>query len=301
MKQADIRSLTVIGCGLIGGSFALALKAVMPRLVVTGVGRQLSSLQTAKTMGVIEHASTDMAASVASVDVVLLGVPVGAIHSTLQHIAPHLQEGALVMDVGSTKADVVAMAQATLGKHLPNFVAAHPIAGKECSGVAHATAALYKHHRVILTPTAVTHAAALERADALWAACGAHVHTMDATEHDRVFAAVSHLPHLLAFAYMNGVADDQTLALAGPGFRDFTRIAASSPDVWRDIFVANREPLLAQLAQFEMALAHLKSLVQVQVSDASDGNQADHNHQALYDNIAQASARRTNWQPNRPD
>ena len=301
MKQADIRSLTVIGCGLIGGSFALALKAVMPRLVVTSVGRQLSSLQTAKTMGVIEHASTDMAASVASVDVVLLGVPVGAIHSTLQHIAPHLQEGALVMDVGSTKADVVAMAQATLGKHLPNFVAAHPIAGKECSGVAHATAALYKHHRVILTPTAVTHAAALERADALWAACGAHVHTMDATEHDRVFAAVSHLPHLLAFAYMNGVADDQTLALAGPGFRDFTRIAASSPDVWRDIFVANREPLLAQLAQFEMALAHLKSLVQVQVSDASDGNQADHNHQALYDNIAQASARRTNWQPNRPD
>ena len=252
-------------------------------------------------MGVIEHASTDMAASVASADVVLLGVPVGAIHSTLQHIAPHLQEGALVMDVGSTKADVVAMAQATLGKHLPNFVAAHPIAGKECSGVAHATAALYKHHRVILTPTAVTHAAALERADALWAACGAHVHTMDATEHDRVFAAVSHLPHLLAFAYMNGVADDQTLALAGPGFRDFTRIAASSPDVWRDIFVANREPLLAQLAQFEMALAHLKSLVQVQVSDASDGNQADHNHQALYDNIAQASARRTNWQPNRPD
>jgi prephenate dehydrogenase len=274
---------------------------VMPHLVVTGVGRQLSSLQTAKTMGVIEHASTDMAASVASADVVLLGVPVGAIHSTLQHIAPHLQEGALVMDVGSTKADVVAMAQATLGKHLPNFVAAHPIAGKECSGVAHATAALYKHHRVILTPTAVTHAAALERADALWAACGAHVHTMDATEHDRVFAAVSHLPHLLAFAYMNGVADDQTLALAGPGFRDFTRIAASSPDVWRDIFVANREPLLAQLAQFEMALAHLKSLVQVQVSDASDGNQADHNHQALYDNIAQASARRTNWQPNRPD
>ena len=301
MKQADIRSLTVIGCGLIGGSFALALKAVMPHLVVTGVGRKLSSLQTAKTMGVIEHASTDMAASVASADVVLLGVPVGAIHSTLQHIAPHLQEGALVMDVGSTKADVVAMAQATLGKHLPNFVAAHPIAGKECSGVAHATAALYKHHRVILTPTAVTHAAALERADALWAACGAHVHTMDATEHDRVFAAVSHLPHLLAFAYMNGVADDQTLALAGPGFRDFTRIAASSPDVWRDIFVANREPLLAQLAQFEMALAHLKSLVQVQVSDASDGNQADHNHQALYDNIAQASARRTNWQPNRPD
>ena len=301
MKQADIRSLTVIGCGLIGGSFALALKAVMPHLVVTGVGRQLSSLQTAKTMGVIEHASTDMAASVASADVVLLGVPVGAIHSTLQHIAPHLQEGALVMDVGSTKADVVAMAQDTLGKHVPNFVAAHPIAGKECSGVAHATAALYKHHRVILTPTAVTHAAALERADALWAACGAHVHTMDATEHDRVFAAVSHLPHLLAFAYMNGVADDQTLALAGPGFRDFTRIAASSPDVWRDIFVANREPLLAQLAQFEMALAHLKSLVQVQVSDASDGNQADHNHQALYDNIAQASARRTNWQPNRPD
>ena len=301
MKQADIRSLTVIGCGLIGGSFALALKAVMPRLVVTGVGRQLSSLQTAKTMGVIEHASTDMAASVASADVVLLGVPVGAIHSTLQHIAPHLQEGALVMDVGSTKADVVAMAQATLGKHLPNFVAAHPIAGKECSGVAHATAALYKHHRVILTPTAVTHAAALERADALWAACGAHVHTMDATEHDRVFAAVSHLPHLLAFAYMNGVADDQTLALAGPGFRDFTRIAASSPDVWRDIFVANREPLLAQLAQFEMALAHLKSLVQAQVSDAGDGNQADHNHQALYDNIAQASARRTNWRPNRPD
>jgi len=301
MKQADIRSLTVIGCGLIGGSFALALKAVMPRLVVTGVGRQLSSLQTAKTMGVIEHASTDMAASVASADVVLLGVPVGAIHSTLQHIGPHLQEGALVMDVGSTKADVVAMAQATLGKHLPNFVAAHPIAGKECSGVAHATAALYKHHRVILTPTAVTHAAALERADALWAACGAHVHTMDATEHDRVFAAVSHLPHLLAFAYMNGVADDQTLALAGPGFRDFTRIAASSPDVWRDIFVANREPLLAQLAQFEMALAHLKSLVQAQVSDAGDGNQADHNHQALYDNIAQASARRTNWRPNRPD
>ena len=266
-----------------GGSFALALKSQYPQLVVTGVGRNMANLQTAINMGVIDHASNDMAASVASADVVLLGVPVGAAQATLKAIAPKLPMHCLVMDVGSTKADIVALAQAELGQLVPNFVAAHPIAGKESAGVAHATATLYQSARVVLTPSANTNTSALALAKQLWADCGAHLHTMAADEHDRVFAAVSHLPHLLAFAYMNAMTDADALAMAGPGFRDFSRIAGSSPEVWRDIFVANKTPVLQQLALFEAALADIKQLL------------TDDNAQALHTSIAQASERRSNW------
>jgi prephenate dehydrogenase len=284
MSAANVRTLTVVGCGLMGGSFALALKAVNPALVVTGVGRTLDSLQAAQDLGVIDHASTDIATSVRNADVVVLGVPVGAMAATLQAMAGHLRPQALVMDVGSTKSDVVAIAEATLGEHVPYFVAAHPIAGKESSGVAHAQASLYEERRVILTPTAHTHPEALAQAKALWRSCGASVHSMSAQAHDQVFAAVSHLPHLLAFAYMNALSNEQALALAGPGFRDFTRIAASNPALWRDVFVANREALLGELAHFESALAQLKALVH------------DANATGLHDSISHASTRRAAWQ-----
>ena len=272
-----------------GGSFALALKATYPQLRVTGVGRHANSLQAALDLGVVDDVTTDLAVGVSHADVVLLGVPVGAMQATLQAIAPHLSARCLVMDVGSTKSDVVAMAQTTLGERLAQFVAAHPIAGKESAGVAHASADLYQACRVILTPSAATDDHALALATSLWQACGAQLHTMTAAEHDRVFAAVSHLPHLLAFAYINAMSDDQALALAGPGFRDFSRIAASSPDVWRDIFVANKVPLLQQLEAFEGSLAALKALV----AEADNTPAATDLHAA----IAQASRRRAAWPP----
>ena len=270
-----------------GGSFALALKAQCPQLRVTGVGRHANSLQAALDVGVVDDATTDLGAGVAHADVVLLGVPVGAMQATLQAIAPHLPAHCLVMDVGSTKSDIVAMAHATLGQRLPQFVAAHPIAGKESAGVAHAQAQLYQGCRVILTPSSATSADALALATSLWQACGAQLHTMTASEHDRVFAAVSHLPHLLAFAYINAMPDERALALAGPGFRDFSRIAASSPDVWRDIFVANKTPLLQQLEAFESSLATLKKLVTAAHSTAEATD--------LHAAIAQASQRRAAW------
>lgn len=283
-STTGIRSLTVIGCGLMGGSFALALKATYPHLRVTGVGRHANSLHAAIDLGVVDDVTTDLGAGVAQADVVLLGMPVGAMQATMQAIAPHLPTHCLVMDVGSTKSDVVEMAHATLGVHLPQFVAAHPIAGKESAGVQHAQAALYNGCRVILTPSTATNSDALAMATSLWQACGAQLHTMTAAEHDRVFAAVSHLPHLLAFAYINAVSDEQALALAGPGFRDFSRIAASSPDVWRDIFMANKAPLLQQLAAFERSLATFKTLV-------AEADRATDLHAA----IAQASQRRAAW------
>ena len=258
--------LGLVGCGLMGGSFALALKRAGLVRRVVGFSPSEATRQRALDMGVIDAVALDASQAAHGSDLVLVAVPVAATQSTLESLATALSPHGLLMDVGSTKRDVVQAATLALGDKLATFVPAHPIAGKEVSGVAHADVDLYTGCQVILTPIAQTGTTQLAKAQAVWAALGAQVRAMSALEHDSAFAAVSHLPHMLAFAAMNALnAQDQGahfLSLAGPGFRDFTRIAASDPAVWRDILHANRDQLLVQsehlreaLQAFEAALA----------------------------------------------
>ena len=249
-----------------GGSFALALKRAGLVRRVVGFSPSQATRQRALDMGVIDAIALSAAQAAQGSDLVLVAVPVAATQSTLAALAGSLSPQALLMDVGSTKRDVVQAAALALGDKLATFVPAHPIAGKEVAGVAHADVDLYTGCQLILTPTEQTGTTQLAQAQALWTALGAQVRTMSALEHDSAFAAVSHLPHMLAFAAMNAVNAQaqaaQFLSLAGPGFRDFTRIAASDPAVWRDILHANRDQLLLQsqhlreaLQAFETALA----------------------------------------------
>ena len=260
-----------------GGSFALALKRAGLVRRVIGFSPSPATRERALDMGVIDAVALSAEQAAQGSDLVLLAVPVAATQNTLATLVGALSPSALLMDVGSTKRDVVQAAALALGDKLATFVPAHPIAGKEVAGVAHADVDLYTGCQVILTPTEHTGTTQLAQAQALWAALGAHVRTMSALEHDSAFAAVSHLPHMLAFAAMNAVNAQaqaaQFLSLAGPGFRDFTRIAASDPAVWRDILHANRDQLLLQsqhlreaLQAFETALAQddseaLKALI----------------------------------------
>ena len=250
--------LGLVGCGLMGGSFALALKRAGLVKRVVGFSPSESTRARALSMGVVDAVATTAADAARGSDLVLVAVPVAATESTLASIADALSDHALVMDVGSTKCDVVAAAERALGEVLACFVPAHPIAGKEVAGVAHADPALYAGCQVILTPSAATGATQLAQADAVWRALGCRVRQMSAPDHDAAFAAVSHLPHVLAFAMMNAIgAQPQAkdlLSLAGPGFRDFTRIAASDPAVWRDILLANSTQLLAQIQWFRSSL-----------------------------------------------
>jgi len=250
--------LGLVGCGLMGGSFALALKRAGLVKRVVGFSPSESTRSRALSMGVVDAVATTAADAARGSDLVLVAVPVAATESTLASIAAALSDHALVMDVGSTKCDVVAAAESALGEAIGCFVPAHPIAGKEVAGVAHADPALYTGCQVILTPSPSTGAAQLAQADALWRALGCRVRHMPAPDHDAAFAAVSHLPHVLAFAMMNAIgAQPQAkdlLSLAGPGFRDFTRIAASDPAVWRDILLANSTQLLAQIQWFRSSL-----------------------------------------------
>jgi prephenate dehydrogenase len=261
-----VDQLTVIGCGLMGGSFALALRAAGLVRRVVGHSRSPASAQRALELGVVDAIAADPATATAGADLVLLAVPVASTGATLREMRAALGAQALCMDVGSTKADVAEAAQAALGALASCFVPAHPIAGKERAGVDHADPALYRGCRVVLTPTGATDPARTARAAEIWSALGARVVTMSPQAHDDALAAVSHLPHLLAFAYFKAVAAQPEgahyLGLAGPGFRDFTRIAAGDPALWRDVFVANREQVLrhcaafrAELARFESALA----------------------------------------------
>ena len=258
--------LGLVGCGLMGGSFALALKRAGLVRRVVGFSPSPATRERALDMGVIDAVALSADQAAHGSDLVLVAVPVAATQNTLAALTHALSPHTLLMDVGSTKRDVVQAAALALGDKLATFVPAHPIAGKEVAGVAHADVDLYSGCQVILTPTEQTGQAQIAQAQVLWAALGAQVRIMSALEHDSAFAAVSHLPHLLAFAAMNAInAQDQAaqfLSLAGPGFRDFTRIAASDPAVWRDILHANRDQLLLQsehlreaLQAFETALA----------------------------------------------
>jgi prephenate dehydrogenase len=257
--------LGLIGCGLMGGSFALALREAGLVRHIVGFSASSTTTQRAQALGVIDEAVDSAAQAAQGADLVLLAVPVAATESTLTAIRDVLHPDALLMDVGSTKSDVIAAAERALGDALPCFVPAHPIAGKERAGVEHAEATLYRGRHVILTPLASTGTHQLTRARAVWTALGGRLVEMSPQAHDTTFAAVSHLPHLLAFAFIQGIAqqaDGQAiLGLGGPGFRDFTRIAAAEPRMWRDIFLANQQELLAQLREHQSALAQFEQLI----------------------------------------
>ena len=279
--------LGLIGCGLMGGSFALALKRAGLVQRVVGYSKSPSTTDRARQMGVIDVEAPSALLAVAGADIVLLAVPVSATEATLKAIKHLVTPNMLVMDVGSTKTDVVQAARRALRDQVGSFVPAHPITGREVSGVEHAEADLYSGRQVILTPIERTLTAQLKKAEEVWTALGCRVSSMSPESHDEAFAAISHLPHLLAFAFINGLAGqsqaDTFLSLAGPGFRDFTRIAGGEPKIWRDIFLANREELLTQSQLFQQALQRLEHLVR------SD------DPQALEDMLTLASETRAHW------
>jgi prephenate dehydrogenase len=253
--------LVVVGVGLIGGSCALALKAAGAVREVVGVGRTQANLDEALSRGIVDRArrlDEAWTGELRDADVVLVATPVAQIAPTLAAIAPHVGPRTVVTDAGSTKQDVVAAADAAFGARAGRFVAAHPIAGTEHSGAAAAFPTLFRERTTILTPGPGTEADAVASVRAMWEACGARVMTLDAARHDRIFAAVSHLPHVLAFALVAELAarpDAADLfAHAASGFRDFTRIAGSSPEMWRDIALANRDALSAALDDYRRAL-----------------------------------------------
>lgn len=261
-----IGKLVVIGVGLIGGSFALALKKAKVVKHVVGVGRSRKNLATALKRRVIDEASTNAGRAVADADLVLLAMPVGQMPQVMADIAPHLPRHAVVTDGGSTKQDVVAYAQRFLGPHVTRFVPAHPIAGTEKSGAAAAFPELFRDRNVIITPQPQTAAAAIRQVRLAWQHCGARIVRLDAQAHDAIFAAVSHLPHVLAFALVNSLARrpdaERLLSFAGGGLRDSVRIAGSSPEMWRDICVANRSALLAALDDFDAELQSVRSAIE---------------------------------------
>ncbi|MDP1536867.1 MAG: prephenate dehydrogenase/arogenate dehydrogenase family protein [Burkholderiales bacterium] len=260
-----INKLVVIGVGLIGGSFALALKKARVVKQVVGVGRSRKNLQVALERGVIDRAETDAARAVADADLVLVGTPVGQIPGIFARIAPALPPHAVVTDAGSTKQDVIAAAHRHLGAHFAQFVPAHPIAGTENSGAGAAFPELFRDRNLILVPQAETSAAAVRLVRAAWLVCGARIVRLQAAEHDEIFAAVSHLPHVAAFALMNLLAQRgdarRLLGFSGGGLRDTVRIAGSSPEMWRDICIANRAALVplvdGYISELETARAAL--------------------------------------------
>ena len=279
--------LGLIGCGLMGGSFALALKKAGLVKRVVGYSKSPSTTERARQMGVIDVEAPSALLAVSGADIVLLAVPVSATEATFKAIRHLITPNTLIMDVGSTKRDVVDAARRVLRDNVGCFVPAHPIAGKEVAGVEHADANLYSGRQVILTPIERTFTVQLKKAISLWTALGCSVTQMSPQAHDAAYAAVSHLPHLIAFALMNSITNQPQgadhIALAGPGFRDFTRIAASDPKMWRDILVANREELLAQSKIFHSTLHAFERLIAT-----SDGD-------ALERLILQASNTRANW------
>ena len=257
--------LGLIGCGLMGGSFALALKRAGLVRRVVGYSKSPSTTERARQLGVIDIEAPSALLAVSGADLVLLAVPVAATEATLKAIRHLVNPDMLIMDVGSSKRDVVDAARRVLKHDVGVFVPCHPITGREVSGVENADAGLYQGRQVILTPIERTLTTKLDKARALWQALGCEVLEMSPESHDAAFAAVSHLPHLVAFALMNSIADQpegqDNLSMAGPGFRDFSRIAASDPQMWRDVLIANREELGRQTALFQQALADLQKLI----------------------------------------
>lgn len=254
--------VVVFGVGLIGGSFALGLKAAGCVGEVVGFDRSLGVVGEAVDLGLIDRGGVNIGQEVSDADLVLLATPVGQMPALMARIAPYLGRNTVVTDGGSTKEDVVLAAREIFGVKSVQFVPAHPIAGAENSGAAAAKADLYRGKKVVVTPLAENDPAQIERVRQAWSLCGAHIFELTPAEHDRVFAAVSHLPHLLAFALVHELAirDNSELffGFAASGFRDFTRIAASHPEMWRDICLANRVALVEELDRYQSELNELR-------------------------------------------
>ncbi len=283
--------LVIIGVGLIGGSAARALKRAGAVERITGVGRSMANLEKAKDLGVVDAFDTDIATAVHDADTVLVSVPMGAYDTVFSAMAGNLPDTAVITDAGSTKQCAVEAARHYLGQ-VSRFVPAHPVAGTECSGVDASFAGLFDDRLCILTPLEETDAGALDRVRAMWQATGARVECMSPADHDDFLAAVSHLPHMAAYALVNAVrklgneAHDPFKFAAG-GFRDFTRIASSSPAMWRDIALANREALLHKMDVLQAELDGIRAALESRDSDKllkafSDAKQARDNWLATH-------------------
>lgn len=259
------KKVVIIGVGLIGGSFALALRKAGMAQHIVGLGRSAASLQRAQTLNIIDEIATDPAQAVAGADLVMLAAPVAQTEAILASIVPHLEVGTIVTDAGSTKGDVVAAAHKAMGDKLAQFVPGHPIAGRERHGPEAALADLYVGKKVVITALPENEAADVGRVAAAWQACGAVIHRLSPQEHDAVFASVSHLPHVLAFALVDDIAGKPHAATlfqyAASGFRDFTRIAGSSPEMWRDITLANRDALLTEVDAYLVQLTRMREMI----------------------------------------
>ena len=273
-RQPEFGKIVVFGTGLIGGSFALALKAAGAVEEVVGFGRAPGTLRIAQELGVIDRAGINPAHEIGDADIVLVATPVAQMPEIFSRIAPYLGLNTLVTDGGSTKGDVVAAARAAFKGHIGKFVPAHPIAGAENSGPAAARWDLYRGKKVVVTPLAENNDERLDRIKRAWALCGADIYELTPEQHDRVFAAVSHLPHVLSYALVHDLATredaDLFFTFAASGFRDFTRIAASHPEMWRDICLANRQALLQELERYQAQLCELHDAL-----TASDGERLE--------------------------
>jgi prephenate dehydrogenase len=265
-NSPEFGKVVIFGVGLIGGSFALGLKAAGQAGEVVGFGRSLTSLTQALELGIIDRVGFNTGQEISAADLILIATPVGQMPEIMQRIAPYLGPETVLTDGGSTKEEVVAAARTYLGTKVAQFVPAHPIAGAENSGAAAARADLYVDKKVVLTPISENSVLNVARVRSAWEWCGAQTHELSPTEHDRVFAAVSHLPHLLSFALVHDIAvrDNHELffSYAASGFRDFTRIAASHPEMWRDICLANRVALLEELDRYRSQLDELRDALQ---------------------------------------
>ena len=260
-----LNKVVIVGVGLIGGSFARTLKAAGAVGHITGLGRSAQSMARALELGIIDEVATSPEQAMRGADLVLIAAPVAQTGRILASLAPHLEDGTIVTDAGSTKSDVVAAAYVALGARVGQFVPAHPIAGRETNGPDAAIVDLYVGKKVVITALPENPAHAVERVAAAWRACGAVIHQLTPQEHDKVFASVSHLPHLLAFALVDDIARKPHASLlfqyAASGFRDFTRIAGSSPEMWRDISLANQTALLAELDAYQAQLTGMRAML----------------------------------------
>lgn len=264
--------VVIVGVGLIGGSLALSLKRAGVVGTVVGVGRSAASLDKAKALGVIDEAAESLAEAARGASLIVLCAPVAQNFALLHALEPHLEPGTIVTDAGSTKSDVIMAAKTALGDKVAQFVPAHPIAGRELNGVEAALNDLYLGKKVVLCPLQENSRADVAAVRAMWEATGADCHVMSAVQHDAVFASVSHLPHVLSYALVAQVANAEDAGLkldfAGGGFRDFTRIAASSPEMWRDICIANKDALLREIGTYEAVLGFLKEQIKAGNGDA---------------------------------
>ncbi|MCC6916973.1 prephenate dehydrogenase/arogenate dehydrogenase family protein [Nitrosomonas sp.] len=301
MVSSALSKLVIIGVGLIGGSFALALRRTGLVGRVVGIGRSPENMQRALELGIIDEQTDNFSAALSGADFVLLAIPVKQTASVMQQMAPCLEDHTIVSDAGSTKQNVIQAARSNLGKHIERFIPAHPIAGTEFSGAEAAFPELFQNKPVILTPLQENNQQAIDRVTALWQHCGANVSLMQAEQHDQILAAISHLPHMLAFSLMRHIHTlsqtlDQglvptpggggpmaVLQLAGTSLNDMTRIAASSPEMWRDICLENRAALLAQIEAYQQELSALQQML------------ANHDGESLQKLFSAARATRQEW------